>query len=104
MTFLIQHRLPGLLGALVALALLVGCNVDDGGTPIEDPVETDAGDDSGDPAELPAEASQWCAAGGVATGSGYRLVHCTAPANAAGDVATGQGLRLEVGASQVILR
>ncbi|RDV36283.1 hypothetical protein DV096_19730 [Bradymonadaceae bacterium TMQ3] len=102
MTYFKTYRL---LGLLLATLLIVGCNVDDTNSEVEDPVETDAGDDTGEePETLPAEASQWCAAGGVATGSGYRLVHCTAPANAAGNVASGEGLRLEMGASQVIVR
>ncbi|TXD35169.1 hypothetical protein FRC98_17005 [Lujinxingia vulgaris] len=103
MSFSHHHRLLGLL--LAMLFVVVGCNVDDTNSEVEEPVETDAGDDTTEaPEVLPERASQWCAAGGEATGDGYRLVHCTAPANAAGNVATGQGVRLEMGASQVILR
>ncbi|TXD35291.1 hypothetical protein FRC96_11490 [Lujinxingia vulgaris] len=102
MTYVKFARIPMML---LAMLLLVGCNVDDSSSEIEDPVETDAGEDTAEvPEVLPTEASQWCAAGGVATGDGYRLIHCTAPANLAGNVATGSGVRLEVGASQVILR
>jgi hypothetical protein len=53
--------------------------------------------------ELPSEASEWCAAGGVVTGPGVRLVHCTAPASASGPTLQGDGVRLQPGASRVLL-
>ena len=115
-------------GAVVAAAvlLLTACNVEDTVTVNEgepdagfnveerDAEEEDVGgEDTGEPdtgepdtggpdSELPMEARQWCSAGGVATGEGIRLVHCTAPSTVSGPTLEGDGVRLEAGASRVI--
>ena len=84
-----------------------GFNVEERDAEEEDVGGEDAGgEDTGGPdngSELPTEARQWCSAGGVATGEGIRLVHCTAPANVSGPTLEGDGIRLKAGASRVIL-
>ena len=115
------------LAAVVAAALLLltACNVEDTVTVNEgepdagfnveerDAEEDDVGGETGEPdagepdaggpdSELPMEARQWCSAGGVATGDGIRLVHCTAPSTLSAPTLEGDGVRLEAGASRVI--
>ena len=83
-----------------------GFNIEERDAEEEDVGEDAGGEDAGEPDngwELPTEASQWCSAGGVATGEGIRLVHCTAPSNVSGPTLEGDGVRLEAGASRVIL-
>ncbi|RAL20916.1 hypothetical protein DL240_14675 [Lujinxingia litoralis] len=101
---MMQLHIPALM---LALALSLACNVDDGSAKVDSDVGPDfeVGEEvDASPDELPVEAKQWCAAGGVATGPGVRLIHCTAPAEAAATELKGSGVRLEVGATRVITR